>query len=122
MVCLVEFFYQEIYSAMNLALLTRLTHSGHSNSESVPYITSTSLVTWKQRSNLRAMKGYFKTLWVYWRDCDTIVLEHLMATYRTLGTKYKLSGSSGDWCGIAWNPVEEDSGEALLQQNGGSCE
>ena len=28
-----------------------------------------------------------------------------MAIYRALGTKYKLSGSSGDWCGIAWNPV-----------------
>ena len=40
-----------------------------------------------------------------------IVLEHLMAIYRALGTKYKLSGSSGDWCGIAWNPVEEESGE-----------
>ena len=45
-----------------------------------------------------------------------------MAIYRALGTEYKLSGSSCDWCAIAWNPVEDESGEALLQQYGGSCE
>ena len=69
------------------------------------------------------MKGHFKTVEnVYCGDRDTNVLEHLMAIYRALGTKYKLSGSSGDWCGIVWNPVEEESGEALLQQYGGSGE
>ena len=85
---------------------------------------------WCKRGNLEAevkhesYEGPFQNSVenVYWRDRDTIVLEHLMAIYRALGTKYKLSGSSGDWCGIAWNPVEEESGEAPLQQYGGSCE
>ena len=72
------------------------------------------------------MKGHFKTLWKMSIGAIVILL-YCIGTlggdiYRALGTKYKLSGSSGDWCGIAWNPVEEESGEALLQQYGGSGE
>ena len=32
------------------------------------------------------------------------------------GPEYILLGSSNCWCGKAWNPIEQEGGEALLQQ------
>ena len=70
--------------------------------------------------------------YVPYRKCDVILLEHFMShwpqcktitiTITTQSNENRLLGSSDDWCGIAWDLVEQENGEALLQQFRGCCE
>ena len=70
--------------------------------------------------------------YVSYRKCDVILLEHFRShwpqcktitiTITTQSNENRLLGSSDDWCGIAWDLVEQENGEALLQQFRGCCE
>ena len=51
---------------------------------------------------------------VYWQKCYIDVKN---TSLQFMSPEYILLGSSNCWCGVAWNPVEQEGGEALLQQN-----
>ena len=104
-----------------------------------------SSVVWKSSSELSRLwsanfkreqdgKGGMKVgeEYVSYRKCDVILLEHFMShwpqcktitiTITTQSNENRLLGSSDDWYGIAWDLVEQENGEALLQQFRGCCE
>ena len=74
---------------------------------------TTSVYLWLGRRALFSTTIFCEELFICMSECDVNMLETLQMWY----VEYRLLGSSNRWCGVGWDPVEQESRQTLLHNN-----